>query len=115
MSEPIDLSQRRKPVHYTVRVTHHWNGAVEMLVEDVADDPRSRDAVAHALVLGVAAWMTADHVHKLLLALVDRWMDVPRSQAVTDDLRAVSSALVALEREMFPDMAGDEQEEKGDE
>jgi hypothetical protein len=49
MSEVIELSARRKPVTYTVHITHHWDDSLEVFVEDVSDDPRSRASVADAL------------------------------------------------------------------
>ena len=45
----ISLSERRQPVRYTMHVTHHWDGTLELFVEDVGDDQRSRDAAANAL------------------------------------------------------------------
>lgn len=47
----IDLADKRQPVCYTVRLRQHWNGALEVFVEDIADDERSRQAVADALAL----------------------------------------------------------------
>lgn len=49
MSEVVDLGAKRKPVTYTVVITHHWDGKLEVWVEDVQDDPRSRASVADAL------------------------------------------------------------------
>lgn len=49
MSEIVELSARRQPVNYTVRITHHWDDRLEVFVEDVADDDRSRASVADAL------------------------------------------------------------------
>jgi hypothetical protein len=45
----INLSDRRRPVSYTVRITHHWDDTLEVFVEDVTDDERSRQSVADAL------------------------------------------------------------------
>lgn len=45
----INLADRRQPVSYTVRITQHWDGSLEVFVEDVADDERSRQSVADAL------------------------------------------------------------------
>jgi hypothetical protein len=45
----IDLSKRRAPVCYTVRLVHHWDDRLEVSVEDVSDDERSRRSVADAL------------------------------------------------------------------
>jgi hypothetical protein len=32
-----------------VRITHHWDDSLEVFVEDVTDDERSRQSVADAL------------------------------------------------------------------
>lgn len=48
-TEVIDLADRRPPVCYTVHLTDHWNGTLELMVDDVSDDERSRLAVADAL------------------------------------------------------------------
>lgn len=45
----INLADRRQPVSYTVRITQYWDGSLEVFVEDVADDERSRQSVADAL------------------------------------------------------------------
>jgi hypothetical protein len=45
----VDLADHRPPVCYTVRLKEHWDGRLEIFVEDVADDERSRKAVADAL------------------------------------------------------------------
>lgn len=44
----IDIKSRRQPTHYSVLVTHHWDGRVEVQVEGVADDARSRRSAATA-------------------------------------------------------------------
>lgn len=49
MSDVIELSGKRPPVVYTVRISQHWNGTLEFFVEDVADDQRSRESIAWAL------------------------------------------------------------------
>lgn len=45
----IDLSAHRAPVFYTIDIVHHWDGRLEVLVHDLADDPRSRASVADTL------------------------------------------------------------------
>lgn len=45
----IDLAKHRPPVCYTVRLVEHWDGRLEIFVEDVAGDERSRKAVADSL------------------------------------------------------------------
>jgi len=61
----VDLATRRPPVHYTLRITHHWDGRIEALVEDVQDDPRSREAVADAFARLCVMWLTPDHVRQI--------------------------------------------------
>lgn len=102
MSEPIDLNKRRPAVHYTVTVTQHWNGAVEIYVHDVSDDQRSRDSVADALARGFAPWFRVEHVHKLALGVVDALMDAPRDHPERAYLAALVDAVRAMERHLFP-------------
>ncbi len=45
----IDLADKRPPVCYTVHLTQHWDGRLQVTVQDVAEDERSRKAVAAAL------------------------------------------------------------------
>lgn len=49
MSKLIDLASHRSPVCYTIHLTEHWDGRLEIQVCDVADDERSRLAVADTL------------------------------------------------------------------
>lgn len=49
MSEVVDLNAKRPPVDYTIRLRHHWDDRLEVFVEDVSDDERSRLSVADAL------------------------------------------------------------------
>lgn len=42
----VDLAAKRASVDYTIRIQHHWNDSLEVFVEDVSDDERSRRAVA---------------------------------------------------------------------
>jgi hypothetical protein len=49
MTPIIDLAKHRPPVCYTVRLVEHWDGRLEIFVEDVAGDERSRKAVADSL------------------------------------------------------------------
>lgn len=50
----IDLSARRQPVTYTITVTHHWDGTLELFVEGIAESGRSNRAVADALLEAAA-------------------------------------------------------------
>ncbi len=45
----VSIAAYRKPVTYTVRLRQGYEGELAVWVEGVADDPRSRQAVAEAL------------------------------------------------------------------
>lgn len=45
----VDLADHRRPVTYEVVLHQRWDGSLSFLVRDVADDRRSRLAVADAL------------------------------------------------------------------
>ena len=49
MSNIVSLASYRQPVTWTIRFTQDYEGGLSILVENVADDPRSRLAVATAL------------------------------------------------------------------
>lgn len=44
----------RLPVEYTVKVTHHYNGTVEVVVQGVGDSPDDRHKIASALMEAAA-------------------------------------------------------------
>lgn len=44
-----DINSKKPPVIYTVRIAQHWDGHLEFFVEDLKDDPRSKQSVAWAL------------------------------------------------------------------
>jgi hypothetical protein len=46
-----NISDKQKPVEYTLRVRHWFDGTVEMYVMDIGDDERSRKALRYALLL----------------------------------------------------------------
>lgn len=45
----INLADKRPPVDYTIRIRHHWDDTLEIFVEDVSDDERSKHVVADTL------------------------------------------------------------------
>lgn len=45
----VELSDYRLPVNYMVRISQGYDGSLTVSVEDLQDDPRSRQAVADAL------------------------------------------------------------------
>jgi len=45
----VNLADKRQPVDYTIRIRHHWDDSLEVFVEDVSDDDRSKSVVADTL------------------------------------------------------------------
>ena len=62
MTDPIDLGDHRPAVFYTVRLKQDWKGGLSVYVEDVADDERSRAAVADALERAAQMLRDPDYV-----------------------------------------------------
>jgi len=54
MSDIISLAAYREPVTYTIDVTHHWDGKIEISVSGIMDDPRSKREAAKALLEAAA-------------------------------------------------------------
>ena len=50
----IHILGQRPPVEYVVRVSHHYNGTVEVVVEGVGDSPDDRRKIASALLEAAA-------------------------------------------------------------
>lgn len=46
MSEIVKLADQQKPAPYTIEVTHHYSGKVEIIVLEVSDDNRSIKATS---------------------------------------------------------------------
>lgn len=80
-AEIKNLSDRRKPVTYTVTITHHWDDTVEVFVQDVADDDRSRAAVGDALARAASSFLnrkvgaSGDAMLAIMLANIDHAMN----------------------------------------
>lgn len=45
----VDLMSKRTPVDYTIRIRHHWDDRLEIFVEDISDDERSKSVIADTL------------------------------------------------------------------
>lgn len=45
----VDLNARRAPVTYTLTISHHWDGKIEVWVEGVSDSERSQESIWYAL------------------------------------------------------------------
>lgn len=50
----IHFLGQRPPVEYVVRVSHHFNGTVEVLVEGAGDSPDDRRKISAALLEAAA-------------------------------------------------------------
>jgi hypothetical protein len=102
------LADRRPPVHYTVRLTHHWDGRIEVFVEDVSDDARSRASVGHALAraaeaFGSLARPEAAALHRLALERINALMGAEAGTDEARELEALAEAVQAYEVKAFPD------------
>jgi len=51
----IDLANRRRPVCYTIQVTHYWDGSVGVFVEDIEPSERANSSVEIALEAALQA------------------------------------------------------------
>lgn len=45
----ISLADKRPPTHYTISLSHHWDDTLEIFVEGISDDPRSKKSAADSL------------------------------------------------------------------
>ena len=52
MQNVLNFGDRKRPTNYTVHITQHYDGRMEFWFEDVADDDRSREAIADAMETG---------------------------------------------------------------
>lgn len=95
MSEVIDLADRRPPVTYRVVITAHWDGTVEYLIEDVSDDPRSRQSVVDAMRRFCGFQDAADDLNRALLDRIDALMG---AAAGTDDAAELSRLADVVQR-----------------
>jgi hypothetical protein len=105
IAEPINLADRRAPVAYTIRVLHHWNDALEVFIEDVSDDERSKSSVADALgraAIQCGSLPTADAMHKVLLARVDALMSAEAGTPEADELSRLADVVAAYEAVRWP-------------
>jgi hypothetical protein len=66
MADVIDLSARRAPVWYTLRICHHWDDTIEIVAEDIADDLRSRASINDTLRRLLGTEELRDALHDLV-------------------------------------------------
>jgi hypothetical protein len=94
------LANRQKPVSYTIDVTHHFDGTVEVFVRDVSDDDRSREAVMETIISWATKHMKAHHIHRAMLDRIDALMGAEKSEEL-EELSNLASACQAYEQEVF--------------
>ena len=112
-AEIKNLSDRRKPVTYTVTITHQWDDTVEVFVQDVSNDDRSRAAVGDALVRAAEAYLarrvgaSGDDVLAVMLANIDHAMNCSDEQPAIftvkpQELATWAEAVQKYEEARFP-------------
>lgn len=97
----VSLASRQKPVHYTIAVTHHYDGEIEVFFQDIADDDRSRASAMETLIRAAMKHMTADHIHFAMLDRIDALM-AAESDPETTELRRLATACEAYEKSKEP-------------
>ena len=95
----VSLDDKRKPVSYTIDVTHHYDGTVEFFVRDVSDDPRSREVVMNTIISWASKHMKAEHIHRAMLNRIDALMDAESGTPEASELSDLATACEAYEKE----------------
>jgi hypothetical protein len=88
-------------VTYTIEVTHHYDGTIEVFVRDVSDDPRSRDVVMSTIISWASKHMKAEHIHRALLNRIDALMDAEAGTPEGSELSNLATACQAYEEACF--------------
>lgn len=104
MSDIVKLSDHQKPVSYTIDVTHHYSGKVEIFVRDVSDCSRSIASVIAFIIKWASQHMKARDIHVAMLERIDQLMDAKEDTPEVDELSALASACQAYESEAFPNV-----------
>lgn len=71
----IDMQARRKPVTYTIQITHNWDDSFVVFVEGVSDSDQAQASVNHAIARIAENKMNEKHIHAAILARIDALMD----------------------------------------
>ena len=100
MSDVVNLADRREPVWYTVRIGHHWDDTLEVVIEDVSDDQRSRKSVIDAMQRVCGLQAPADAMHAELLQQVNGLMDAS-AEADIQRLSSLAAIVAAYEDARF--------------
>jgi hypothetical protein len=93
----IELANKRSPVWYTIRIGHHWDDTIEMIVEDVADNERSRASVNDTLQRLCGLQEPADAMHEFLLAEIAPLMDAKLGAPEGEKLLRMATLVEAYE------------------
>lgn len=101
----LHLSKYQEPVRYNVQITHHYDDNLEVFVEGVSDDQRSRDSVADSLERAAFVFRQthpADAMHSIMLAMIDSAMGATRENPAVfrispDELRTWADAVAEWE------------------
>jgi len=96
----VPLARKQKPISYTIEVTHHFDGTVEVFVRDVSDDDRSREAVMETIISWATKHMKAHHIHRAMLDRIDALMDAKEGEDL-EELSNLATACQAYEEEVF--------------
>jgi len=96
----VPLVKKQKPVSYTIDVTHHFDGTVEVFVRDVSDDNRSREAVMETIISWATKHMKAHHIHRAMLDRIDALMDAKKGEEL-QELSELATACEAYEGEVL--------------
>ena len=46
MGNVADINARKPPVCYSLHITHHWDGRIELSISGISENPTPRDKVA---------------------------------------------------------------------
>jgi hypothetical protein len=93
----ISLDAKRKPVRYTIDVTHYYDGIIEVFVRDVSDDPRSCEIVMSTIISWAAKHMKAEHIHRAMLNRIDTLMNAEAGTPEGSELSDLATACQAYE------------------
>lgn len=96
----VPLAKKQKPVSYTIDVTHHFDGTVEVFVRDVSDDDRSREAVMETIISWATKHMKAHHIHRAMLDRIDALMGAEKCEEL-QELSDLATACQAYEDEVL--------------
>jgi hypothetical protein len=93
----IDLNSRRKPVVYTIEITHYWDDKLEIFVHGVSDDQRSQSSVNDAIARLAETRMDIGHIHRAILNRIDALMGALPNTPEMVELGKLADACMEIE------------------